>query len=300
MNDAAPLPVAELDPPASGRAGRALPFLWVVVGVLLIAAVVGAVVAGGDDRSPAERVAAAPDAVKDAGTFAFQITAETAIASTKNTVTIDGQVDAATKRSKAKLSLLGNDVETVTDGTFLYLHLPEVARPAGGKSWIKVDAAALAPGLGGGGIGTSPLQTFDELRAKGQVTEVGKEEVRGEDTTHFRTVLDLTAQLDKIPAGSGIDADAMRKQLAAVPVDVWLDGKDRIRRERVVLHLDLPLGGALPGASGFDVTTTVEAFDYGKDVTIDLPPADDVTTTDAAGLGSLFGGASAVAPAPAD
>jgi hypothetical protein len=104
--------------------------------------------------------------------------------------------------------------------------------------------------------------------------------VRGTETRHFRTVIDLSDQL--AGAGGGPLA-GMREQLARVPVDVWLDGDDRIRR----LRSSLDLGGAGLGAA--QVRTTVEAFDYGEDVDIEVPSADEVFDGDLSALGSLFG-----------
>jgi hypothetical protein len=282
------LPLTELEPSAPGRERRAAPVLWIIVGLLLIGAVAAAVLLGGDDRSPAERLAAAPDAVDDAGTFAYEIGIQSTIGSVDNTVALTGEVDAKTKRSAAHFDIAGMALEMVSDGTTLYLRLPEEARAAtGGKPWTKLDLNAIAPGLGALSGDPNPMQSFDQLRKAGtEVEEVGEEEVRGTETTHFRTVLDLTSSLDQLGgAALGDQAEPLRKQLAAVPVDVWLDGDDRIRRQRTTLDLSLP---GVPGATGTKVTTTVEAFDYGKPVTIEVPEPEDVSDLGIPGLGGLF------------
>lgn len=288
------LPVTELEPASADRRRRAAPALWIIVGLLLIGAVAAAVlVGGGDDRTPAERLGAAPDAVTDAGSFAFEIGVESNIGSAGNTTTLTGEVDARTKRSSARFDLGGTPVEMVSDGSTLYLHLPEEARGAiGGKAWAKLDLATVAPGLGPLSGDASPMQSFDQLRKAGtSVDEVGEEEVRGTKTTHFKTVLDLTAAIDQLGGGAlGDQAEPLRRQLAAVPVDVWLDGEDRIRRQRTTLDLSLP---GLTGATATKVTTTIEAFDYGKPVTIELPKPEDVSDTGLPGLGSLIGNAPA-------
>lgn len=288
MNDA--LPVADLDPPARPPAARALPLLWVVVGVLLIGAVVAAVVNSGGGRSPQERVAAAPAAVTEARTFAYEITSSTKLGGTAVDVKVAGDVDAATKRSTAEFDMLGTKFSFLADERSLYVQVPEAARATvGGKSWVKLDLSTMTNGALGapaGGLGgVSPLQSFEQLRKAGtEVKDLGAEDVRGVSTTRYRTVLDLSGQAAQIPATPGLDPEALRKTLSNVPVDIWLDGNDLIRRQRTTLQISVP---GLPGGSA-TVTTTVEAFDYGKAVTIDLPPEADVASGDISTLGGLF------------
>jgi hypothetical protein len=285
------LPVSDLEPPADPKR-RALPALWIAVGLLLIGAVAAAVLLGRDDRSPAQRLSAAPDAVTDAGTFAYEIDIDSAIGTTSTQMQLSGEVDAKAQRSSATFDVAGMAFEMVSDGTTLYLRLPEEARAAtGGKAWTKLDLETLAPSLGPLAGNPNPMQAFDQLRRPGaDVVEVGEEEVRGTKTTHYRTVLDLTASIDQLGGGLDDQAEPLRQQLAAVPVEVWLDDDGRIRRQRTTLDLSLP---GITGATDTKVTTTVEAFDYGKPVTIEVPKPEDVADAGLPGLGSLLGNAPA-------
>ena len=280
MSDTDLLPAAVAEP--DRRPTRAL---WVIVGLLLIGAVAAAVLTQ-DDRSPAERVAAAPGAVASSGSYAFEITVDAEMGAASNSFELTGAVDTDAQRSSASFDLGGGATRLVSDGTVLYVQVPEAARAStGGKAWAKLDLEALLPGFGGLGSSTDPTASFENLRqASGaEVEDLGSEDVRGTSTRHFRAELDLTSQLDSMGGAGAAALGPMREQLKAVPVDVWLDGDDRIRRQRTTLDL---------GAAGFGagkVVTTVEAFDYGKAVSIEVPAADEVFEGDAGSLGSLFG-----------
>jgi hypothetical protein len=277
------LPVAELSDDRDDLSGlrRATPVLSVVVAALLAVglAIVVLGVVGGDDRTPEERLRAAPAAAEAAKTFAYELKVETSLGTLSTTVQLDGVVDAAAKRSKATMDLLGRKVELVSDGTDAYVQVPAEARGmTQGKGWIKLPTAA---GLGAGGSGASPtaspLDTFRQLQAVGaEIEKIGEEDVRGTSTTHFRTRLDLSKEPSLAPLAG---------QLTDVPVDVWLDGEDRPRRYRAVMTI------SPPGRTGTaTVTTTLESFDYGEPVTIEVPDPADVADMGVTGLAAILGG----------
>jgi hypothetical protein len=276
------LPIAEMTPGDDGdRRGRPERVLGVIVAAILAAglAVVALQLVRGDDRTPAERLTAAPAAAEAAKTFAYEIKAESSIGSMSTAIQVDGVTDAATRRSQAKMDLLGRKLEMVTDGTSVYLKVPAEARGMSeGKGWMKLPSAGIPTGGASAASPTaSPLETFRQLAAAGsEIEKVGEEDVRGTSTTHFRTRLDLSKQ-----AGAGPFAD----QLTNVPVDVWLDGQDRPRRYRFTMTITAP-----GQAEKVSVTTTIESFDFGKPVDIELPDPADVADGNTAALGALFGG----------
>ena len=265
--------------------------LALLVGMLLVGAGMAALLSADDgDASAQQRIVGAPDAVDDAGTFTYQMTISSKNGSTTGQVTLDGAVDSRAKRSKASLQTGGQTLDMVTDAKFLYVRVPDHAKSTtNGKGWAKVDGAALGGGVGGISSDPNPMQSFEQLRRAGSdVEDLGTEEVRGATTTHYRTVLDLGRGLDRLGGTTASEAAALREQLSAVPVDVWLDGHDRVRRQRTTLELTMPAtSGAAPSRTR--VTSTVEAFDFGKPVSIDRPAADDVHEGGGIpGLQSLF------------
>lgn len=274
------LPVSDLEPPARPGVIR---LLGVAIALLLVVAVVSAVVVSSDSRSAADRFAAIPAAVAEEP-FAFEIRFEGKVPGLPQGLdfSMTGAADPATKRMKAEMDLSAivppgmglAKISLVGEGTVAYVLVP---KPDGGQQWTKVDGAALTQGATGGlPASTSPLDSFDQLRAvDAEIEEVGEEDVRGTTTTHYRTRLDFRKLLDALPADrrppAGSDAEKNLASMTDVPVDVWLDEDDRPRRQRMTF--DLPGEGAAAGGS---MTITVEAFDFGTPVVIELPPADQV------------------------
>ena len=266
------VPVSELEPPTTPSAAPRL--LGVLAVVLLAAAIVSAVVVQGNDRSPQERFVAIQGAVAEEP-FAFEMT----FAGDGIELSMTGFVDPATTRTKAEMDMssmlpegagVPPKISMISEGTTAYLLVP--VAPGAPPQWAKIDAATLTKGATGGlPSGTNPLDSFEQLRAvDAEIEDLGEEDVRGTKTTHFRTTLDLTKALDAVPDPR---AAAALAGMDAVPVDVWLDEDDRPRRQRMTFEL--------PGGLG-KMTLTIEAFDFGKPVDIELPPADQVV--DGSGL----------------
>lgn len=168
-----------------------------------------------------------------------------------------------------------------------------------GKSWVRLDLAsslALSPEqrslfdqLQAQSAQQSPAQTLDSLRRiSGDIEEVGRETLRGADTTHYRFTLDFGELLDELEAqlGSGLSdvleggdagvAEELIRRLGAVPADVWIDDADRV--VRMDYELDLGAFGDLgvPGASG-TMRLTMELFDFGVPVQVEAPLAEETT-----------------------
>jgi hypothetical protein len=277
------LPIAELSDEGDDLTGlrRWVPVLSVVVAALLAVGLAIAVlrVVNGDDRTPAERLNAAPAAAEAAKTFAYQVKTQSSLGTFSTSIQLDGVVDNAAKRGQATMDVLGRKVVIVTDGTAAFVQVPAEARGfSQGKGWIKVPTDGVAVGAAGASPTASPLETFRQLQAVGaEIEDVGNEDVRGTSTTHFRTRLDLS----KLP-----NVGPLADQLEDVPVDVWLDDQDRPRRYRFVMT------AAVPGQpQKATVTTTIESFDYGKPVDVEVPDPADVADLGAAGLSAIFGGA---------
>lgn len=179
-------------------------------------------------------------------------------------------------------------VETIIDGTAIYLMLPQALVP-GGTPWVSLDVQQLGELAGAdlGAIGqiqqANPSQFLDLLLGAGEVEEVGEEEVRGADTTHYRAVLDLQEAAAAVPEESRESFEAMIDafETTEVPADVWIDDEGRLRKLAASLDPDGP--GPDPGAS-----LTFEMYDFGTTLDLQVPPPDEVT--DITGLLGAFAG----------
>jgi hypothetical protein len=117
----------------------------------------------------------------------------------------------------------------------------------------------------GGGSGGRPDALLDEIRALGgALDDVGPERVRGVATTRWR--VDLTDAKPPIPEG----CDETEYDVEAEPVpafDIWTDAEERVRRIRLEMSAeeDAP-----------SVVMTTELYDFGVEVVVEEPPAEEV------------------------
>ncbi|AJE84938.1 putative lipoprotein [Streptomyces albus] len=150
------------------------------------------------------------------------------------------------------------------------------ARQAGGKHWIRYSYEDLEDLAGSSGAymkdqlqNSTPNQSVKLLLASGDVRRVGEEEVRGEDTTHYRGKVEVAELAER---GSNLDKDQLadlKKQLQASgitteTIDIWVDDKNLMVKKTEA-------GDTAKGR----LTTTAFYSDYGIHVTAEAPPADD-------------------------
>jgi hypothetical protein len=177
----------------------------------------------------------------------------------------------------------------VTEGLVLYMHAPTLAQQLpGGKQWLKLDVEAVARSRK---VDLSqfrqltqndPTQMLAYLHAtSGKIEKVGTETVRGVETTHYRAHVDLDKVADQAPPKLRKTFRASIQSLErglgthAIPVDVWVDGENLVRR----------LEEHLPVAAGGKVDFAVDFYEFGTPVSITPPPASQ--TLD---LGKVLGG----------
>ncbi len=201
--------------------------------------------------------------------------------------------------------MLGDDLtmEIITDGdALMYLRAPMLASLAAqgqmpgagelgalGDGWGTVDisrsgllsAEELAE-LTGAQASASPEAMMELLREAADITEVGRVDVRGVTTTHLRARVSLRAMIeaqgvDLEQFGAMLDVDSVLG--VVLPFEVYVDDDDRVRR--VELTMDLAsiedvVGETAPQGTEFSYTTSIDMFDFGADITITPPPADQI------------------------
>jgi hypothetical protein len=184
----------------------------------------------------------------------------------------------------------------VVDGT-MYMHFPDfMAQFMGGKPWVSLSGADAVEG-GASGLGpigqADPKQYLEYLAAVSSgVENVGTEKVGDIDTTKYHAVIEFGKALDQVPESTldtlGLDEDDLSQRLSALsqtvgaemPVDVWIDGDGLLRK----MHMDMEM-------TGMQMSIDMSLHDYGVDVAVDAPPADQVGDMGAmlGDLGSGFG-----------
>jgi len=217
----------------------------------------------------------------------------------------DGEIDTRNQRSRFSLGLksapdapagIGDAFTTdvVSDHLDVYTRTPQLSAVLGkGKRWLKIDVAEIsqAAGIDLSSMAQSsqdPSQMLRQLKAaSGDIEKVGEEDVRGVGTTHYKATIDFEKYPDLVPASERAAARASMRQLMeltgarTVPVEVWVDDDDLVRRLKQTMNL------TMPGAGAMSMVQELELYDFGTKVDIDVPdPAEVADMTDLAGLGA--------------
>jgi hypothetical protein len=118
--------------------------------------------------------------------------------------------------------------------------IPGAAARTGGKQWIYVDMSKALGAVGVGSLqgGADPSQFLGYLKAVGaSPSRVGSLSIHGVQTTEYHAVVDLGryGQQNSIPART---ISTLESTLGShsIPVDAWIDSKNRVRR----LHVGFP------------------------------------------------------------
>ena len=173
----------------------------------------------------------------------------------------------------------------------------------GGKSWV--DLGTAAPGWSGAAAAsaasgpftdtTNPADMLAALTAvSGSVRKLGPGTVRGVPVTGLRVNVDGAKAAAGLPsedrAGFGSLISAFGGHV--IPIDVWVDSHNLVRRLRVSLSLPdamagfagtgaSPAASAPPSASGSQgavYTETTDFYDFGVKVLVTAPPASQVAS----------------------
>ena len=168
----------------------------------------------------------------------------------------------------------------VVDGETLYSQLGPMAESLGREptDWIRVPLlAVMAQGATDNdalALALDPLGPLDLLQRR--VVAIGGAddcEVRGTPVRHLRASLaldGLTPDGATGPSPSSFEGRLRAAGVDVLPVEVWLDESDVVRRLRV--SLDDALGGG-------GLSTTFDIYDVDGDVDIEVPHPDTVAGT---------------------
>ncbi|ANH39287.1 hypothetical protein I601_2871 [Nocardioides dokdonensis FR1436] len=154
----------------------------------------------------------------------------------------------------------GGESEVIMVDSVMYMQMAE----AQGK-YVKIDFSD----MGGGALGSMMADSMDpskqaELMERGLVsaTFIGEEDVDGEDMDHYSATVDGEDALKSIEGFEDLPKSAIPDDMT---YDIWFDDEGLVRK--IVFDM-AEAGGA----------TEMKMDDWGTDVSIEAPPADQVTT----------------------
>jgi hypothetical protein len=268
---------------------------------LLIASVAFAAGCGTAGETPAGStpqeavIQAAEKTASTGGRFSFT---GTGTGTDRGDATAEGVFDG--ERSSATMTVPPNAEDEGTTSRFVvdrhtfYIGLPEEATDEElmeGKEWIRLDPGSAQED-------DDPALVFEQLTPTGALAflagaqadfqEVEQESVRGADTTRYHGTISVA----EVVASAG---DAETRKLyermakdapASLAVDVWIDADGFVRR---IAYDALEVGAET-------IAMTLELYDLGSDVEVDVPSSDEVFSVDDDGLGFSYDSGSGTAP----
>jgi LppX_LprAFG lipoprotein len=234
---------------------------------LALAAVALALTACGDVSLDPVAKAATTTVAKNTEHVTF--TGNAAVGGQKIQMTGNGDFQTSPALGSMSLTLSGSGVNStmdeVTHGTMIYLRSPLfTSNLPQGKSWLSLDLQKAAAKLGlnmSQFTQQSPTDTLQALEKAGSVTKVGTDVIDGTPTTHYRATIDLSK------ASNGAKLEQLT-HLKTVPVDVWIDSENLLRRVSESYSMT---------ASGQQVSTRMNMLfsNYGEPVNVTVPSATD-------------------------
>lgn len=233
---------------------------------------------GSRDLSRAQTIVAGYDAAREEGGARMDGEISVRVQARDMTIPLRGAIDFTRDATRFTMPLDGLGLPALGDASLdvrvvdgrLYVHMGAVAGAfLGGRAWAELPLDAM------GGASADPTGFLDALRGITTVDRIGTDTIRGVEATHLRGVISLADAIERAPADR---REQLRAVLGAadaeIPVDVWVDAEDRPVR----FVASFVMGPV-------DAKVRLDLFDYGADITIEAPPADEVTS-----LEGLLGG----------
>lgn len=200
------------------------------------------------------------------------------------TMTMSGRgvIDFSGAASSMTMNMFGmGSFEMRQVDNMVYMRMPKefLAQMPGAKPWVETNLDktyeqqyGANPAQMQGGAAGDPTRQLEYLRGvSNSVDKIGTEKVRGVQTTHYRATVDLRKE------AAGQDAEVKEahekivKQLGTskLPVEVWLDDKNRVRR----YAMDVSAPG-MPEGGKMQTSILAEYYDFGTPVDVQAPPRD--------------------------
>ena len=222
---------------------------------------------GGDSSGTALTKDTFAQAVRDAQAQAGSAHVEATIETQGQNLTLSGDVDKlddpAASETDMTASFGGQSFHMILVDKVLYMSGDALAGAGNGKKWVKIDLSDPSNPLGQLFQSSDPSNFSAYLEGVKTFEDKGQETVDGVSTEHYVVTIDTKKMMANNPMFKGQSSAALGlpKTLTS---DVYVDGDNR----PVEIKLDLGAGGAFEA----------HFSDYGKDVSITAPPANQVST----------------------
>ena len=185
----------------------------------------------------------------------------------------------AEDRTRAVLTVLppGSDesfqMNMVTDGTTMYMGSRRFGSLPDGAEWMKLDLEFAQGPESPVPANPDAMGQLELLEAvSDDIEKLGREEIRGAETTHYSGTVAVATQADRLRAvGAEELAERSEKEGSPTAVEAWVDDKGLMRRMKIVQ--------SAPQVEGDGITTVdvrMDFFDFGIEPVIEVPDSDEV------------------------
>ena len=201
-------------------------------------------------------------AMREAGTFNFETVSDSA----GQAQTMAGQARFSDAGMEMRASSTGAQaMELILLGQAMYMKSAELGT---GDKWIKIDLSDPDSLFGMIGKATDPEVMFKAMESPQELELIGSEDVDGVATNHYRITMDPSKYLAAMDFPAAM-ADMLPEELVT---EMWVDTDNLPRKFAQTLEVPSATGGAATSS-----TTEGTYSDFGTDVEIEAPPADQVT-----------------------
>ncbi len=260
-------------------------FSWLLVLALVLAPACA-------KASAQERVAQSAIKTSDAGSARMSMQMDSQGGAQQISMTAEGAIDFKTQKLAMTMDLgaMGQQagmtqLEVRSEGTTFYMKFPNYQQIGMPTPWVKVDLTALAGVPGMESLSqlnnNDPSKTMQMLRGvSDNVVQVGAEEVRGTPTTHYKASIEVDKALEEVPQDSRESMQRIFEQAGAktIPTEVWLDQEGLLRRQKITMDFSNAKGAAAAGGQApTGMVIDLQLYDFGTDIDVEPPPADQVT-----------------------
>lgn len=169
----------------------------------------------------------------------------------------------------------------VVIGTSVYMKLPadmlsQLSNGSADKPWVRVPldgAASASLGSTANLAGEmDPTHMIAEIKSAGTISQVSRETIDGVPTTHYAIDVNVAKLAQTMTDNPLEEQNLSRVTVPSVPFDLWVNSQDLPIRIVSTMFLN-----ATASAQPQQVTTTTNYSQWGEQVSISAPPADQVT-----------------------
>jgi LppX_LprAFG lipoprotein len=251
--------------------GRVRARRWVGAGLAVVVIVIVAFIVaqgGGSGGGPLNAIARAAEVTqREPGGRAVIHATVTSSTTPEGTTETGSMIFDDSGRTRGTLTVRGHETGregnfmAITDGTTSYVSSELLESIPEGKKWMELDFSSVVKGLGSpASTDAGPEEGLRILKRVQGAEEIGKEDIDGVPTMHYRGTLPTSEEIFGV-----------KVHFSAPDVDVWIDAQDRVRRMQVVVS------GTVGEEEGSTTTEmTIDYVEFGRVPKIGLPDPDEV------------------------